>query len=234
MDDCKIGDIFNLMQIDDFYKRKDGRKMAKVHCILCGKTKDIYYSSLTNKKYTSYICQIKKHNLSKHKLYSVYHNIKDRCYNPNCHAYKNYGAKNINICNEWLGKNGFINFYNWALNNGYKENLTIDRIDANKDYSPENCRFVTLSENVASSNKSSQHRKANKGRYYAISPNGDYYEFDNANKFGIEHNLKPSGIRDAANKRLKSYKMWHFGFIIDLTTTQSTIENVTAKKDDSE
>lgn len=228
--DYQIGNIFNLVQIDEIYKRADGRKMAKVHCILCGKVKKVYCSCLTNKKYTSCTCQLRTHNLSKHKLYSVYYNMKDRCYNPNCHAYKNYGAKNIGICDEWLGKNGFINFYNWALNNGYEDGLTIDRIKADKDYSPENCRFVSLSENVASSNKSSQHRKADKGKYYAISPNGDYYEFDNANKFGEEHDLNPACIRDVANKRLKTYKSWTFGFIIDLTTTQSTIENVTIKK----
>lgn len=65
-----------------------------------------------------------------------------RCCNPGCGSYLKYGAKGISVCEEWLGKNGFINFYNWSIENGYNDNLTIDRIDGEKGYEPKNCRWV--------------------------------------------------------------------------------------------
>ncbi len=96
------------------------------------------------------------------RLYSVYGNMKQRCYNIKCKAYNYYGGKGIKICNEWLGENGFSNFFNWAISNGYEitdkhvlcnDTLTIDRIDSNKDYCPENCRWIRDEDNVARSGK---------------------------------------------------------------------------------
>ena len=72
--------------------------------------------------------------------------MKSRCYNPNEKDYKYYGKKGVRICEEWL-KNP-ASFEEWALSNGYKDNLTIDRIDANKDYCPENCRWISLMDNA--------------------------------------------------------------------------------------
>ena len=66
--------------------------------------------------------------------------MKQRCYNPNHRKYKNYGARGIKICDEWLGN--FATFYEWAINNGYEDNLSLDRIDVDKGYEPSNCRWA--------------------------------------------------------------------------------------------
>jgi len=79
--------------------------------------------------------------LSKARLYSIFSGMKQRCYNQNNSHYKWYGAKGITICDEWLGNNGLQNFISWSLEHGYNENLSIDRIDSDKGYSPDNCQW---------------------------------------------------------------------------------------------
>lgn len=74
-----------------------------------------------------------------------YLNMIDRCYNPNARSYKRYGGRGIRICDEWL--NDYNSFEKWCLSNGFQCGLAIDRIDNDGDYSPTNCRFVTLKEN---------------------------------------------------------------------------------------
>ena len=84
------------------------------------------------------------HHLSNTKLYGVYRGMKTRCYTPSAFGYKYYGAKGIKICDEW--NNSFESFYKWAMENGYEEGLTIDRLDNSKDYQPDNCRWTTREE----------------------------------------------------------------------------------------
>lgn len=86
------------------------------------------------------------HGLSNTKLYRKYRSMLDRCYNSNNKSYKDYGARGIKVCDEWLGVNGVVNFFDWSLKNGYEEGLTIERKDVNGDYCPSNCCYVTNAE----------------------------------------------------------------------------------------
>lgn len=100
------------------------------------------------------------HNLSKTKVYKIYHNMITRCYNPNATGYERYGGRGICICDDWHtpadnNYTGFLNFYNWMYSHGYhdqpkdtprNDQLSIDRIDTNGNYSPQNCRIITMRE----------------------------------------------------------------------------------------
>lgn len=90
------------------------------------------------------------HGCSKDPIYKKYMNICYRCFNPNAGNFKYYGGKGISVCMEWIDpQNGFYAFKEWAENNGWKQDLEIDRIDPEGDYCPENCQFISRVENVA-------------------------------------------------------------------------------------
>lgn len=89
-----------------------------------------------------------RHSVKKNKrLYGIYNGIKKRCHNSKEPRYKDYGGRGIVMCDEWLNsEDGFDKFVDWSLANGYDSDLSIDRIDVNGNYCPENCRWTTMKE----------------------------------------------------------------------------------------
>lgn len=84
------------------------------------------------------------HGLTESRLYTIWTDMKQRCNNPNDRYYRIYGGRGICVCEEW--ERDFQAFYNWATSHGYEDSLSIDRIDNEKGYSPDNCRWATAKE----------------------------------------------------------------------------------------
>lgn len=85
-----------------------------------------------------------KHGMRNTRLYNIWRSMRQRCSNPKTINYHNYGGKGIKVCEDW--SKDFMIFYNWAMENGYSENLSIDRINPDGNYEPDNCRWASCKE----------------------------------------------------------------------------------------
>lgn len=169
-----VGNKYNYLTVINYSHKKNKNHYWLCVCD-CGKEKAIRQNYLLSNYTISCGCYNKKkvkethtkHGLHKNRLYNVWLSIKTRCYNKNFHSYYNYGGRGITVCDEW--KNDFMAFYNWAMKNGYKEEIlkngknkwTLDRINNDSGYSPENCRWVDMK--VQSNNTRVNHKITYKG-----------------------------------------------------------------------
>ena len=174
--------------IDKDTERTKSAKVTYWNCICeCGSIKSIRHSSLTTGNSRSCGClhdEVVAKNHYKHgayhdnlaePLYYVWNTMRQRCGNPNSEKYKRYGARGITVCEAW---NDYATFREWALSNGYKPNsgLSIDRIDNDKGYCPENCRWVTNS--VQSNNRSTNHIVTIHGEKHNIAQWAEIYNMN--------------------------------------------------------
>lgn len=143
----RFGKLIVLERADNIFS-PSGQPQTRWKCLCdCGNTIIVRAQLLKMGKTKSCGCNVNtQKGLSHTRQYAIWGKMVSRCQNTADQAYGDYGGRGIRVCKEWLGEHGFQDFYGWALENGYQDNLTIDRIDVNGNYEPSNCRWSTMKE----------------------------------------------------------------------------------------
>lgn len=175
-----------ILEIHHQKKYPNGTIIDFVKCKCdCGNIKIINFNNIKRGLVKSCGCISKTANgMSNTRIYQIYRHILNRCYREKDISYKNYGGRGITVCQDW--QDDFMNFYNWAINHGYKKDLTIDRIDVNGDYEPLNCRWVDIKtqQNNRSNNRILEYKGQKKtitewANYCGLSYRNLYYRLNN-------------------------------------------------------
>lgn len=205
-----IGKEFKHVIITDYVEYKNHYHFVTIQC-KCGNNIGYKRYSDINNKTRCKNCRVKyTQNNDTKRLNRIYKNMKTRCYNANYKEWHNYGGKGIKICDEWLHDK--FSFIKWSLENGYKDGLTIDRMDSNGDYSPKNCRWITKSLNSSLASQGQKYKLDTP--ILAISPNDEEHliEYD-IKRFCDHHGLDVSAARKVAKGKYAQHKGWKFKYI---------------------
>lgn len=208
-----VGQRFGCFVVTDQYrveKHKYGTRTYWLCRCDCGNEEYILRDSLFRNKH-SYCEACKPTPIHKQHLYHILYGMKERCYNSNNPRYEHYGGKGIVICDEW--NNSYDAFKKWAYEHGYRENagLSIDRIDKNGNYCPENCEWVTIGENARRGNLNMVKNHSKLRDIYAISPDGNRINISNIAQFVRDAGLKKSRVHAILHGRCPNdYDGWVF------------------------
>lgn len=146
--DTNIGLRFGRLEVLE-YANGNGRSRRYLCKCDCGTVRTFCYEYMKRGSTRSCGClkretsanRFRTHGFSNSKLHGVWATMKARCYNDTQDSYKFYGGRGIKVCDEW--REDFVPFLNWAMENGYEEGLSLDRINPDVDYGPDNCRWAT-------------------------------------------------------------------------------------------
>lgn len=174
----RIGRRFGRLVVESVSRERRGKRdmiMARCRCD-CGTVKDVFWQALADGRTRSCGClnreltamrgrESAKHGGSHTRLYRIFQAIHERCYRPQHMHYANYGGRGIGVCDEW--RRNFAAFREWSMSHGYDDTLSIDRIDNDRGYSPDNCRWADAI--TQQNNRRTCHTLTVDGRTHTIS-----------------------------------------------------------------
>lgn len=150
-----VGKKFGRLYVTNNFERRKNKYSSRIYWLCkcdCGNETFSHSSELIRGHKKSCGCLQKdvvkqrqtKSGLGNTRIYKIWIGMKQRCNNPNNSAWEHYGGRGIKVCVEWLGEHeGFLAFYKWSINNGYSDELTIEIINVDGNYSPDNCKWET-------------------------------------------------------------------------------------------